>query len=482
MRTATQTLDQKLSLKCAAQELPYDLGEMPQLYRAMKGYDPVAFLESREGTEKYARYGIVAARPLLTVRGKGSAYAAVDDTGREVRHECRDPLQLLRSLEPDVRVPDTLDSYRFAAGWVGSLGYETCDLFEGIPRAGHDDIGLPDTIFYLPSVVILKDASSRRLTLVCLERSASMSRRLLEEVSAHLTKHAGDDPPVLNGRERVARTSFPEKDFLLAVARSRELIHDGELIQVVLSRRWEIEDPPDPQAVYGRLSDLNPSPYHFYLDMPGGVLFGASPELLVRKAGEILTVRPIAGTRRRGSSEKEDRILEREMMEDPKERAEHTMLVDLGRNDLGRVSDPGSVQVTSRMVVERYSHVMHLVSEVRSRIDPGKDAYDVVRSCFPAGTVSGAPKIRAMQLIADLEPVVRGPYAGGVGYFDARGNMDFCITIRSIFYSGTRAYIQSGAGIVADSVPERERDEIAHKAAAMIRAFGEVSFDEDRSQ
>jgi anthranilate synthase component 1 len=170
------------------------------------------------------------------------------------------------------------------------------------------------------------------------------------------------------------------------------------------------------------------------------------------------------------------------MMEDPKERAEHTMLVDLGRNDLGRVSDPGSVHVTRRMLVERYSHVMHLVSEVRSRIAHGKDSFDVVQSCFPAGTVSGAPKIRAMQIIAELEPVVRGPYAGGVGYFDVRGNMDFCITIRSIFYSGEKAYIQSGAGIVADSVPERERDEIAHKAAAMIRAFGEVRFEESRSR
>jgi anthranilate synthase component 1 len=209
---------------------------------------------------------------------------------------------------------------------------------------------------------------------------------------------------------------------------------------------------------------------------------GASPELLVRREGETLTVRPIAGTRRRGADEEQDLALELEMMSDPKERAEHTMLVDLGRNDLGRVSEAGSVEVTRRMLVERYSHVMHLVSEVRSGIESGYDSYDVLRACFPAGTVSGAPKIRAMQAIAELEPVVRGPYAGGVGYFDVRGNMDFCITIRSVFYSDGRAYIQSGAGIVADSVPERERDEIAVKAEAMFRAFGNVEMEEDRSQ
>lgn len=490
MESTAQISDMKLSLTGAAMELPYKLGEMPQLYSALKSFDAIAFLESREGTEKYARYGIVAARPLLTVHGKGSDYVVVDDAGLEILHSSRDPLQLLRSLQPDVRLPDMLDNYRYAAGWVGSLGYEVCELFEGISRAPDDDLDLPDAIFYLPSVVILKDASAKRLTLVCVAKSEAAARQLLGEVSASLTENvpleASDDvhgnTSALNDQESVARTSFQEEDFLSVVSESRRLIHDGELIQVVVSRRWEVDRAPDPEAVYGALSDLNPSPYHFYLNMPGGVLFGASPELLVRKEDEVLTVRPIAGTRPRGSNEVEDVALEKEMMEDPKERAEHTMLVDLGRNDLGRVSAPGSVQVTRRMLVERYSHVMHLVSEVRSRIAAGKDAFDVVRSCFPAGTVSGAPKIRAMQIIAELEPVVRGPYAGGVGYFDVRGNMDFCITIRSIFYSGGKAYIQSGAGIVADSVPERERDEIAHKAAAMIRAFGKVRFEENSIQ
>jgi len=482
MKSAVKASNMKLSLTGTTMELPYDLGEMPQLYRVLEPFNAIAFLESREGTEKNARYGIVAARPLLTVHGKGSDYTVTDDSGNTTVHSSQDPLQLLRSLQPDVRLPDMLGTYRYAAGWVGSLGYEVCELFEGISRAPDDDIDLPDTIFYLPSLVILKDASARRLTLVCVERSEAAARQLMEKISIFLEDDFTGDAPALDGQERAAKTSFAETDFLNAVSESRKLIHDGELIQVVLSRRWEVDPAPDPEAVYGALSELNPSPYHFFLKMPGGVLFGASPELLVRKEDEVLTVRPIAGTRPRGSNEEEDAALEDEMIQDPKERAEHTMLVDLGRNDLGRVSAPGSVEVTRRMLVERYSHVMHLVSEVQSRIAPGKDSFDVVRSCFPAGTVSGAPKIRAMQVIAELEPVVRGPYAGGVGYFDVRGNMDFCITIRSIFYAGGKAYIQSGAGIVADSDPERERDEIAHKAAAMVRAFGKVRFEESSSQ
>jgi len=479
MDSTAQVCNRRLCLTASAEELPYDLGEMPSLYRALRDFNPVTFLESREGTEKYARYGIVGARPLMTVQGKGFDYEVVDDSGLKMNLRTRDPLGLLRSLQPEVRLPEMLDNYRYAAGWVGSIGYEVCELFEEIPRAPTDDLGLPDTVFYLPSIVILKDAAARRLTLLCMERNGTAAQQLLEEVSGSLGAHVPQDVPALNGDVRHARTSFSEADFLRAISESKRLIHDGDLIQVVVSRRWEVDQAPPPEAVYAALSDLNPSPYHFYLDIPGGVLFGASPELLVRKEDQVLTVRPIAGTRPRGSDDARDDALEKEMMEDPKERAEHTMLVDLGRNDLGRVSCPGSVEVTKRMIVEKYSHVMHLVSEVRSRIAPEKDAFDVVRSCFPAGTVSGAPKVRAMQVLAELEPVVRGPYAGGVGFFDVRGNMDFCITIRSIFYADGRAYIQSGAGIVADSIPERERDEIAHKAAAMVRAFGKVKFEEE---
>jgi len=471
-----------LNLKCATAQLPYELGEMPAIFSSLSPYDPVVFLESREGTEKYARYGIVAARPLVEVVGRGSCFAVRDNNGKSAQWTVDNPLELLKTLAPAVHLPEVLETFRFAAGWVGSLGYECCGLFEGIPRAGKDDLSLPDSVFYLPSILVLKDASKRRLMLVCHDEDEKTARGLCEKVSAYLKDRSVPSPPAADNFERKAESSFPEKDFLKTVTESKRLIHEGELIQVVVSRRWEIKPAPKPETVYGALAALNPSPYHFFIRMPGGVLLGASPELLVRRENDTLTVRPIAGTRPRGGDMNEDRALEMEMMKDPKERAEHTMLVDLGRNDLGRVSKPGSVRVTRRMLVEKYSHVMHLVSEVRSRIMDGFDSYDVVRFCFPAGTVSGAPKIRAMQAISEMEPVIRGPYAGGVGYFDVRGNMDFCITIRSIFYSGERAFVQSGAGIVADSVPERELGEIAAKAAAMFRAFGNVRLKEGGSQ
>jgi anthranilate synthase component 1 len=451
---------------------------MPDIYNALERYNAIGFLESREGTEKLARYGIAAARPIMKITGIGTNYFVENADGSNSTVTAEDPLDILRSLEPSIDIHPHLAGYQFVAGWIGSLGYEVSEQFEGIKRAGTDDINMPDTFFCFPSVMVLKDALQRRLTLVVLEKDESLAESLLDEVATHLDGSGMQRSLSLDDIQRRAITTFPEDEFLKAVSRTTELIHDGEMIQAVISRRWEVVPAPPPEAVYQALSGLNPSPYHFYLNFPDGVLLGASPELLVRREGEQLTVRPIAGTRRRGADEVEDEALAREMLADPKERAEHIMLVDLGRNDLGRVSVPGSVEVTDRMIVERYSHVMHLVSEVRSSLADGMDSYDVLKACFPAGTVSGAPKIRAMQLISELEPVVRGPYAGGVGYFDVRGNMDFCITIRSIFYTEGRAYFQSGAGIVADSIPERESEEIGEKAAAMVKAFGNVVFSE----
>ena len=467
-----------LSLTGAFVELPYDLGEMSQIDAALSSLGAIGFLESREGTEKWARYGISAARPLLTLTVRRGRCRLEDGLRTVMEGEAGCPLALLREHEPVCRVPEGLESFRYVGGWLGFLGYETSGLFERIPPAARDDMGLPDAQFHLPSIVVLKDAVARRLVLVAWELGGREPHEVLVEAKRLLLASRRTGPPLPDGRPRAAISTFSEAAFLAAVSRARELIDSGEMIQVVLSRRWEVRPSPPPESVYAALSRLNPSPYHFFLRLEGGTLLGASPELLVRREGNTLTVRPIAGTRPRGSSEVQDRSYEVEMLADPKERAEHIMLVDLGRNDLGRVSEPGSVEVTRRMTVERYSHVMHIVSEVRSRLGQGADSYDVVRASFPAGTVSGAPKIRAMQVLAELEPVVRGPYAGGVGYFDVRGNMDFCITIRSVFYSGDRAFVQSGAGIVADSVPERERDEIAAKAKAMFRAFGEVEVEE----
>ena len=472
-----------LRLQCVTLRLPYRLGEMPRIFRSLSPFDPVVFLESREGTEKYARYGITAARPLLVVEGKGPLFSIRDREGNSEDIRVEDPLEILKSLQPEAALPGVLENFRFAAGWVGSLGYESCGLFEKIPRAERDDLDLADTVFYLPSVLVLKDAVRKHLLLVCLDEREDAARHLCGEVASHLARVSPREPAGPDKVRRSGRCSFPEEDFLGSVRQAKRLITEGEMIQVVLSRRWDISPAPEPEAVYDALSLLNPSPYHFFVRMgEGAVLLGASPELLVRREDGTLTVRPIAGTRPRGKDPEQDQALEREMLADPKENAEHIMLVDLGRNDLGRVSSPGSVKVTRRMTVERYSHVMHLVSEVQSSLAEGSDSYDVLRSCFPAGTVSGAPKIRAMKAIAAMEPVVRGPYAGGVGFFDVRGNMDFAITIRSVFFSRGKAFVQSGAGIVADSVPERERDEIDAKAAAMFRAFGEVELVEGEKE
>ncbi|HDO21757.1 MAG TPA: anthranilate synthase component I family protein, partial [Nitrospirae bacterium] len=267
------------------------------------------------------------------------------------------------------------------------------------------------------------------------------------------------------------KSSFPDReDFIGAVERSKKYIVSGDVIQVVLSQRFERECRADAFSIYRALRVINPSPYMFYIDTGMGRIVGSSPEILVRVEEEGIVLRPIAGTRRRGKSEDEDMAMESELRNDPKEIAEHVMLVDLGRNDVGRVAETGSVEVTDMMYVERYSHVMHLVSNVVGKLGRGKDVFDVIRACFPAGTVTGAPKIRAMEIIEELEPVRRGPYAGAVGYFSFSGNMDMCITIRTLICKDGKIYVQAGAGIVADSDPGLEYKETVNKAMGMMKA------------
>jgi anthranilate synthase component 1 len=266
-------------------------------------------------------------------------------------------------------------------------------------------------------------------------------------------------------------SSFTQKgEFEEAVLRCKDYIMAGDIIQAVLSQRFERESDVDPFNIYRALRVINPSPYMYYLDIGNAQLVGSSPEILVRLEGEKILLRPIAGTRKRGATEEEDRTFEEELINDPKEIAEHIMLVDLGRNDVGRVAETGSVKVTELMAVEKYSHVMHLVSNVEGTLKRGFDAFDVLRACFPAGTVTGAPKVRAMEIIEELEPIRRGPYAGAVGYFSYSGNMDTCITIRTLIIKGRKVYVQAGAGIVADSVPQKEYTETVNKATGMMKA------------
>jgi anthranilate synthase component 1 len=271
--------------------------------------------------------------------------------------------------------------------------------------------------------------------------------------------------------DQLFSSNFEIEGFLDSVSKAKEYVAAGDVVQVVLSQRFQRKADIDPFTVYRSLRVINPSPYMYYLETGQGVqLVGSSPEILVRLEGDTVTLRPIAGTRRRGDNDDEDMLLEEELKKDPKEIAEHIMLVDLGRNDVGRVAEVGTVQVTDLMTVERYSHVMHLVSHVRGRLRDGLDAFDVFRACFPAGTVTGAPKVRAMEIIEELEPTRRGPYAGAVGYFSFTGNMDTCIAIRTLVFHDGNVYVQSGAGIVADSVPEKEYMETVNKATAMMEA------------
>jgi anthranilate synthase component 1 len=379
---------------------------------------------------------------------------------------------------------------RFIGGLAGYLGYEMAAFFDRVPRAPGDALAFPDAILMQVETLLVFDHVTQTLTLFALAepgaegeaeaRLTALERRLRDPVPASSIP-ASTPAAGASWETRVDAGRFREM-----VRAAQAYIAAGDAFQIVLARRWSRPIAVPPFAIYRTLRRLNPSPYLFFLNLPGLgrngedlALIGASPEMLVRVEGGEATLRPIAGTRPRGRSPEEDLALEQELRADPKEQAEHVMLVDLGRNDLGRVCDYGTVRVEEFMVVERYSHVMHLVSTVRGRLRPGCDALDALAAAFPAGTVSGAPKVRAMEIIAELEGEARGPYAGGVGYFDPRGNADWCITIRTVMVQGDRAMVQAGAGVVADSIPEREEEETRNKARAMQLAV-DLSHGADR--
>ncbi|RLF60516.1 MAG: anthranilate synthase component I, partial [Thermoplasmata archaeon] len=353
----------------------------------------------------------------------------------------------------------------FQGGIVGHLSYDAVTHLEPVPLPKGGLADVPQMAFLEVNDLVIFDHTKGAIIPV-----SHQGKRFAEEVLGVLQDPPREitleDPP-----PGPPRSTFTEEGFLEAVKRTRELILAGEAIQVVLAQIFTIPSPRDPLSVYRRLRRINPSPYMFYLHFGDTKLIGASPEVLVRLTGRSIDLRPIAGTRPRGVTAKEDEALERELLTDPKERAEHIMLVDLGRNDVGRVAIPGSVEVSGFMEVERYSHVMHIVSHIQGKLKTGLNSFDLFMSAFPAGTVTGAPKLRAMQIINELEPCSRGPYAGAVGYFGFNGNMDFCITIRTITISKDTLSIQVGAGIVHDSLPEKEYEETLKKAAGMFKAI-----------
>ena len=445
---------------------------------------PFGFLfESVHGGEKWGRYSIIGlpCRTLLKVHGNA---VTVEVDGQVVEQtEVADPLAFIEAFKTRYRVPELAHLPRFSGGLVGYFGYDTVGYIE--PRLRDPDkpdpLGCPDILLMVAQEVVVFDNLSGRMYLIVHadigrgDTLASTKRRigaLIERMQQGAPRE-----PAARGRavsEADFVSGFTESGFKRAVERIKQYILDGDCMQVVISQRLSVPYSARPLDLYRALRGLNPSPYMYYLDLDDFQIVGSSPEILVRLEDGEVTVRPIAGTRRRGHNEEEDRALEAELLQDPKELAEHLMLIDLGRNDTGRVAKVGSVKLTDRMVVERYSHVMHIVSNVTGQLRDGMTAMDVLRATFPAGTVSGAPKIRAMEIIDELEPVKRGVYSGAVGYLSWSGNMDTAIAIRTAVIKDGQLHIQAGAGVVADSVPDLEWKETMNKGRAVFRAVAQA--------
>ncbi len=434
-------------------------------------------LESVEGGEKTARFSFLGCRPVSTLRFSDGVIE--EENGGRCRQVEGDLLAFLTERFRRYKVARPEGLPRFTGGAVGYLSYEMIRYFEDVPvrRAGKPVF--PEALFMLFDTVLAFDHLRHEIYIihnVFLDESGDSLAVKFEQALRRIDdiKQALEKPllhPATTGSGAEVVSNFTRSAFCDAVAQAKEFIQAGDVFQVVLSQKFERPVNVPPFDIYRALRVVNPSPYLFFLKMGEMCIIGSSPELLVRVDEGVVEVRPIAGTRPRGKDEAEDSRLAEELRADEKEIAEHVMLVDLGRNDVGRVSEYGSVEVTELMVVEKYSHVMHLVSNVRGRLRPDLNALDALKACFPAGTVTGAPKIRAMQIISELEPEPRGVYAGALGYLDFSGNLDTCIAIRTIVTHGPRATFQAGAGIVADSVPEREFQETLHKAAALRAAI-----------
>jgi anthranilate synthase component 1 len=442
-------------------------------------------LESVEGGERWARYSFLGGDAFAVVRAsEGIVTVEGDPPVRPAEGEA--PLAYVRRLLAELDAPRLDGLPPFHGGAVGYIGYDCVRELEHLPAAPPDDLGLPDLCLLLTRTLVVFDHLAQTAFVITNVPTAAGTKdpyedamERCEEAVARLRAPLDLPEGRIDGRDSKFETAVPDDLYAEWVETAREHIYAGDVFQVVPSRRFEAPLSGSAFNAYRVLRTINPSPYMYYLRFAGvggaGTLevAGSSPEPLVRVTGDEIVTRPIAGTRGRGDTEEEDLLLEQDLLSDEKERAEHVMLVDLARNDVGKVARYGSVSVEELMVVERYSHVMHLVSSVTGRLAEGSSAFDALTACFPAGTVSGAPKVRAMEIIDSLEKTKRGPYAGVVGYFDLSGNLDTCITIRTIVATGGTAYVQAGAGVVADSDPRAEADETRRKAEALLRAVAE---------
>jgi len=455
------------------------------VYLKLAGGPYTYLLESVVGGERFGRYSFIGLPCAERIEARGGTVRRLlrDARGADVCLEEAqgDPFEYVRAYLKRHRVAPAPGLLKFPGGLAGYFGYETVRHVEprALGAAKPDALGTPDMLLLVSDELAVVDNVLGKLHLVVYADPRQpdawrVARERLERLRERLATPLPQSLVLAQPREEAAPAplscSFTEADFLAAVRKAKEYVYAGDCMQVQVSQRTTREFRAPPITLYRALRGLNPSPYMFYFDFGDHHVIGASPEIMVRVAGDKITLRPIAGTRPRGATPQDDARIAEELLADPKERAEHVMLIDLGRNDVGRVAAIGSVQVTEKMVVERYSHVMHIVSNVEGRCAAGVDALDVFKASFPAGTVTGAPKRRAMELIAELEPTARGPYAGAVGYCTFAGDLDFCITIRTAVVADGRAHVQTGAGIVADSDPDRELAETKAKAAALLPA------------
>jgi anthranilate synthase component 1 len=469
-------------------------------YRKIRGQGESFLFESVEGGEHLGRFSFVGCNPRAVIQQTGGRVEVIENgkivesakigrdtlprvqADQQVGPTVRDGLVVVERVMKKYRAVSVPGLPRFTGGAVGFIGYEFIhDIEPVVPRPPKDELGTPAMVFLIADQLLIFDRVAQTITILvnailddaaspaeAYENATSEIERiisLLEQPSEHHPVTVPDEVPVISFASNQTKEKFSAN-----VLKSKEYITAGDIIQVVGSQRFSAPVKASPLDIYRAVRSINPSPYMFLLELNGFSLVGASPEIHVRCEEGKVEIRPIAGTRRRGKNEQEDAALEKELLADPKERAEHVMLVDLARNDIGRVCDYGSVQVKELMIIERYSHVMHIVSQVEGKLSAGKTPYDLMRATFPAGTVSGAPKIRAMQIIAELEQTARGPYAGCVGYFSFNGNLDTCITLRTALIKDGKAYIQAGGGWVNDSTPEGEFQETVNKSMAMRKA------------
>lgn len=431
-------------------------------------------LESVEGGEKWARYTFIGFDPFMIYKFDDGKFSLID-LKRKIskRSETTNPLIPLKETIENFSVGRIEGLPRFIGGAVGYISYDCIRYFEKVKITSKRVLPFPEAFFIFTDKMIIYDNLKHTFLIMTLARRGEYEdgTKIVKEIERSIKRRSIPLKPLpLSGKSVKIKSNFSKENFMEIVRRGKEYIYAGDVIQVVLSQRFEAVHSGNPFNIYRALRMINPSPYMFFMDLKEFQLIGSSPEVLVRVEGRNIEVRPIAGTRRRGRNAEEDKKLEEELVNSEKERAEHIMLVDLGRNDVGRVAETGSVKVTELMKVERYSHVMHMVSTVTGKLREDKSAFDTFISVFPAGTVSGAPKIRAMEIIDELEGERRGIYAGALGYVDFSGNMDTAITIRTLIKMGKRVYVQAGAGIVADSDPESEYFETVSKARALFRA------------